>query len=309
MSKLILTRGVPASGKSTFAKAWVAESPETRRRVNRDNLRWTLGIKTGVGDHKQEEEVTYWQHNMIRKFLKEGHDVVVDDTNLRSATVRKLLFLASDENADVEYVDFPIDFQTAVQRDSTRKMNGERSVGTDVLKSFFAKFIKNDDQLPPLPTLEGKTLPLNGFKVVEFDPSLPHAVLVDIDGTIAHMDGLRGPYDEHLYHVDRYDALVDMIADLWVDETGARKILMSGRNETGRDNTEGWLLEKDVFFDEFYMRAEGDNRNDAIVKNELYEQHIAGRYNVDFVLDDRNQVVKMWRAKGLKVLHVADGDF
>jgi hypothetical protein len=57
------------------------------------------------------------------------------------------------------------------------------------------------------------------------------------------------------------------------------------------------------------MRPEGDTRNDGIVKNELFERHLAGRFIIDFVLDDRDRVVAMWRAKGLKVLQVAEGNF
>ena len=36
---LFITRGVPASGKSTFAMRWVAEKPDSRSRVNRDDIR------------------------------------------------------------------------------------------------------------------------------------------------------------------------------------------------------------------------------------------------------------------------------
>jgi hypothetical protein len=57
------------------------------------------------------------------------------------------------------------------------------------------------------------------------------------------------------------------------------------------------------------MRKEGDVRKDAIVKGEIYEKNINGKYNVLFVLDDRNQMVEMWRGLGLTCLQVADGDF
>ena len=39
MPTLHLTRGIPGSGKSTFAKQWVQEDPEGRVRINRDDLR------------------------------------------------------------------------------------------------------------------------------------------------------------------------------------------------------------------------------------------------------------------------------
>jgi len=57
------------------------------------------------------------------------------------------------------------------------------------------------------------------------------------------------------------------------------------------------------------MRATGDNRKDSIVKKEIYEGIIKPVFDVKFVLDDRNQVVEMWRSLGLTVLQVADGNF
>jgi predicted kinase len=108
MGKLILTRGVPASGKSTWAKAWVEEDPLNRVRVNRDNLRWTLGVKGGIGDQWQEEEVTHWQNQMIVRYLSQGKDVVVDNTNLRARHVKELIKLGQKWGAEIEFKDFPI---------------------------------------------------------------------------------------------------------------------------------------------------------------------------------------------------------
>jgi predicted kinase len=118
MGKLILTRGVPASGKSTWAKAWVEEDPLNRVRVNRDNLRWTLGVKGGVGDQWQEEEVTHWQNQMITRYLSQGKDVVVDNTNLRARHVKELIKLGQKWGAEVEFKDFP-DHYAALQFGAT----------------------------------------------------------------------------------------------------------------------------------------------------------------------------------------------
>ena len=58
------------------------------------------------------------------------------------------------------------------------------------------------------------------------------------------------------------------------------------------------------------MRPENDNRKDCTVKKELYEKYINGNYYVDFVLDDRDQVVELYRNDiGLLVLQVAYGNF
>jgi len=64
-----------------------------------------------------------------------------------------------------------------------------------------------------------------------------------------------------------------------------------------------------VNFDELFMRPEGDMRPDNIVKAELFDTYVRDNYDVQFVIDDRDQVVDMWRRMGLACLQVAPGDF
>lgn len=48
------------------------------------------------------------------------------------------------------------------------------------------------------------------------------------------------------------------------------------------------------------MRQSKDFRKDSVIKSEIYEAEIKGKYFVEFVLDDRDQVVDLWR-KELKL--------
>lgn len=119
----------------------------------------------------------------------------------------------------------------------------------------------------------------------------------------------RSPYDDSLIHTDLPDDTVELIAWL-VGRDGVRIILMSGRDEgNAREATEAWLKHYGIDHDALIMRPAGDGRNDAVVKNELFEERVAPHYNVLFTLDDRDRVVDMWRAKGIKCLQVAPGDF
>jgi hypothetical protein len=86
-------------------------------------------------------------------------------------------------------------------------------------------------------------------------------------------------------------------------------ILVSGRMEKNREVTETWLIKNLIHHTALFMRPTDDIRNDTIVKQEIYEREIKGKYNVLFVLDDRDRVVRMWRDQGLKCLQVAEGDF
>lgn len=135
----------------------------------------------------------------------------------------------------------------------------------------------------------------------------PRAVLVDIDGTLAHHHG-RSPYDWQRVSEDTpNEPVADLVRIL---DDRMHIILMSGRDEVCRPQTEAWLKEHLIPYDELYMRPHKDNRKDSVIKRELYERHVAGRYVVAFVIDDRDQVVRMWRGElGLTVFQCADGDF
>lgn len=137
-------------------------------------------------------------------------------------------------------------------------------------------------------------------------PTLPKAVICDIDGTLAHMVN-RGPYDPTKYLDDEKDDFVHWAFSRLSEN--ATRIIVSGRGEEYRADTEKWLENHGITFDHLYMRPANDNRQDALIKKEIYEAHIKGKYEVRCVLDDRNRVVQMWREQGLTVLQVADGDF
>jgi hypothetical protein len=85
---------------------------------------------------------------------------------------------------------------------------------------------------------------------------------------------------------------------------------MSGRSKQARAGTSVWIAEHiGVPGEALLMRAAGDDRPDELVKRELYERHVAPRYSVTAVIDDRMKVVRMWRELGLTVMQVAEGDF
>ncbi|MEU6721666.1 hypothetical protein ABZ897_60395 [Nonomuraea sp. NPDC046802] len=85
---------------------------------------------------------------------------------------------------------------------------------------------------------------------------------------------------------------------------------MSGRSEDCLDATIAWLGEHlAVPFVGPFMRATGDTRADWMIKANLFDEHVRNRFRVEFVLDERTQVVDMWRRLGLTVFQVDRGDF
>ncbi len=145
-------------------------------------------------------------------------------------------------------------------------------------------------------------------------PTLPKAVICDIDGTLAHMNG-RSPYDPTRYNEDTKDHFVHKLFSLLTSH-GETRIIVSGRSEEYRDVTERWLYDHGVSYKHLYMRdptrvdEKGNRVNDAIIKREIYDTYIRDNYQVVCTIDDRNRVVEMWRNDlGLICLQVADGNF
>lgn len=139
---------------------------------------------------------------------------------------------------------------------------------------------------------------------------LPKVVLCDIDGTVARR-GERDPYDMTRVAEDDVNLPVAMTLNAYT-LYGLPIIFISGRSETARADTEAWIDRHlpGVCPIGLHMRADGDIRKDAIVKRELYDANIHEQYEVVVVLDDRDQVVSLWRKElGLPCFQVAYGDF
>jgi len=133
------------------------------------------------------------------------------------------------------------------------------------------------------------------------------AIIVDIDGTLSDMCN-RSPYEYHKAVHDNVHEHIAQMVRIYRNEN-YRIILLSGRDEECKDVTLEWLDKNDIPYDGLFMRVNKDRRKDSVVKLELYKRYVQGNYDVKFVLDDRNQVVDMWRSIGLPCLQVAPGDF
>lgn len=136
-------------------------------------------------------------------------------------------------------------------------------------------------------------------------------VLCDLDGTLCLFEkqdksksNYRSPYDASTCENDLMNEAVAKILGFCL-----KVILVSGREDKYRNQTERWLEANGIEYDALLMRRSGDYRKDSIVKLEIYDEFIKPFYDVEFVLDDRNQVVEMWRDQGLICLQVADGNF
>jgi len=143
------------------------------------------------------------------------------------------------------------------------------------------------------------------------DKQLPQCIICDIDSTIALMNG-RDPYDHASCNEDLVNEPIKGIVErVMHDEAYEMVFFITGRSNKYAKKTMQWLLEYGLMSPKtaLCMRDNRDKREDTIIKRELYEKYVKGKYNVDFILEDRTRVVTMWRKLGLTCLQVLDGNY
>lgn len=310
---LFLTRGAPACGKTTFARALVAAMPlGTAVRVNKDDLRAMM--HDGVYDRDTtEKQVNIALDGVVIDALESGSNVVVDDTNASDRQMRHLARLGRDARVDVVVVDFTdVPLEVCLEWNATRA----NPVPEDAVRSLTATFRAAPSPLHrapsrrpryPRPGKRSRITLTGGTKAPPVHvPYGRRVVLVDVDGTVALLGG-RDPLDWGKVGDDTANASVLAVVAAMA-AAGNKVVFLTERDEVCRHETTEWLRKHTAFaFTGPLMRPAGDQRKDAVVKAELYQEHVAGRYNVVAVLDDSKQVVDLWRSLGLACLQVAEG--
>jgi hypothetical protein len=140
--------------------------------------------------------------------------------------------------------------------------------------------------------------------------AMPECVIFDLDGTFAFL-GDRSPYDASRAEGDEVNEAVHFVYEaIRRGKPKTAVLLVSGREDRWRAETERWLDRHGIIAEGLFMRRAGDRRKDTVVKREIYERHIAGHYTVRVVFDDRDQVVRLWRDElDLPCFQVAWGNF
>lgn len=293
--KVIICKGLPASGKSTWAKKMVESHQGHYKRISKDDLRAMLD--NGKWTKSNEKNIIYVRDNLMNMLLVQGYSVIIDDTNLHpkhEQTIHGEVVELMGDLVKVEVKDFTnVSLEECIKRDQKRS----NPVGEKVIRNMYKQFLKPPKK-PVLSILNGK-----------------YAVICDLDGTLALFEG--NPYNRDFSKDSPNFPVIHLINQYL--KTNDRIIFVSGRDEIYREQTIKWLIEHLDFtkkskeygndYIELYMRKHKDNRKDAIVKEEIFHEHIEGKYNIRFILDDRNQMVEMWRDLGLPCFQVNEGDF
>lgn len=293
-------RGYSGSGKSTRVREAVATWGGII--VSRDLIRPQISGKPGktVLDNAGESLVTKIEKAQITAAVKAGVNVYVDNTNLDKRFASKYADLAVSLGTDFQVMDVDASVATCKARNAQRPEHDQ--VPEHVIDRQAKRFPL------PWPTITAKPTP--DTTPYEPDTHLLDAILVDLDGTLCLLPEGFSPYDPAHYPHDKLNTAVSSVIYM-AEETGVEVIYFSGREGTAsnRAATLEWLAEHRLHHHKLFMRPEGDDRNDGVVKQEMFNDHIRDNYNVLFALDDRDRVVKSYRDRGIPVFQVNYGDF
>lgn len=314
MPTITLTVGLPGCGKTTWAVQEIKKAKSKTININRDDIRESM-----AGSHDaykfndaNEQYVTNLQFSAANSAAENGWNIIVSDTNLKQHFRNLWKVWAKENNYDYKEKNFYEDFVVPENRGADvheffkikefvklckkRNLLRERSVQEEIIDTmadtYYYKAMKH---IPVSLMYQGA--------------NLQDCIIVDIDGTLAHKWN-RNPFDESTVLQDTPDeeVILSVLAEAYFHK---RKIIvMSGRTEGCRADTEQWLKNWGVPYDALFMRAIDDTRPDDVVKYELYCNNVAAMYNVKKVYDDRDQVVFMWRhLLDFKVMQCAEGNF
>lgn len=299
--KLMMLKGLPRSGKSTFAKELVVTAGNWYR-VNKDSLRTMLHNDKWT---PQNEKITMKaQDAIVRELLKSGKNVVIDDTNLGEYHHARWSNIAKEIGARFEAKVFDCPIETLVDRDINVERKEEQR-GRHVIERMALQ-----------------------YKYLTFEDK--EVVICDIDGTVADcehrktfLQGAKKDWPGFFSKMDE-DTFIVSTGKILSEKYHLEKkkiIFVSARPEKYRQMTEDWLLrhnlvprrsvearymQKSIMYDALLMRADGDTREDTKTKQEILDTYLEKAW-IDVVVDDRPSVIRMWRENGLEVIDVGPG--
>lgn len=283
---IIVLCGPPGSGKSTLAKDLEAK-----------------GFVRISQDEQGKEHL-----NLFHQTVSENKNIVIDRMSFNSEQRQRYLVPAKSAGYTSKIIVLHESRDTCFDRMSKRidhptiknEINAKKA-----LDLFFSKYerVTNDEA---------------DFVIRRWPSSAKrNAIIVDIDGTIADVEhrrdllgtGKRKNWAAFFNAMDK-DTLNLPIAEIVLKmEPHYDIVYCSGRPENYRKVTQEWLEKYNLPKGPLLMRHRQDSRQDNIIKEIILDFELLTKYEIFFCLDDRDNVIKMWRSRGITALQVAEGNF
>lgn len=335
VQKLLILSGLPGSGKTRFAGQWVDEAPAMRGRINYDDLRLKMYGRDWRFNRKEEDAMKAEAVGRFHDLVHLGADIVIDNCNLTPRARGVWENLAKGYAMEVELIDFDTPVATCIKNDATRE--GRARVGRAVIErmALFNGYLDFSDRtLYPrdfiIVDMDGTISNCDARRKVAFEGPTVHKQIKHHEapgiGTITmdcpqkdvvtdkYCNACGGSAKRNwplFYKGVENDPVIEPISRLVRILTNEYDILVvSGRpTDDAGLGTDQFLRNRGWYANvkHLFMRQGGDYRPDFIIKEEILE--CLPKERIKYVLDDRQQVVDMWRKNGLTCLQVADGQF
>lgn len=250
-------------------------------------------------DQSVESMITKIINVQIKTLLSNGWNVLLDTCNVNLEYIKQPIADFS-EMANIEFKVFDLPLEELFMRNEKR----DRKVPKKVIENMFYQLQKTKAKFDFKPIRKVE----KNLEYCDQNPDLPKAIICDLDGTLALMNG-RNPFDASKCDEDGINNPVANVLRNY-KKLGYEILLVSGREDRYKEPTLRFLQKHEIEYDDLIMRKTKDSRKDSIIKTEIYNEFIKDKYFVEFVLDDRNQVVDTWRNDlKLPCFQVYYGDF
>lgn len=286
MKNIEILVGPPGSGKSTYAQSFIANGYTY---INQD----TQGQKEHL--------------NLFTEAFSKGNSIIVDRMNFNKEQRLRYLKDAKLYGYQTSITVFQESRQVCLDRCLSRTDHPtikDSSSANKAVNFFFSKYEKPTPDEADYITFT--SLPREKTK----------ALVCDLDGTLCNIDhrlhlvkGIKPDWGGFFREMSK-DKVNPWCAEIIKQFSGTHEIVYcSGRPNDYREITEKWLKDNNLYFGYLFMRSKGDFRQDNIVKEIILDFDILPQFEPTFFLDDRQQVVDMWRRRGFVCLQCAEGNF
>lgn len=275
MAKMTITVGLPASGKTTWAKQ------QEGFRINWDDM-------TKEFPSRSFKEVRKQSFVILEEMAKDGVDVIIDNTNLNPDTAAEWAMRGMELGYEVHLKKFDTPLSDCLTRDRARK---EGRVGRAVIEGM---------------ALKAGMLEWPTHKVAIFDMD---GTISDSSKRVGYVREKPKDWNRFFREVSLDAPNEGPLA--WAQAVAESKnlglVIVSGRpTDKAGIATEDWLTKHLVLpYEHLFMRNRGDSRPDTVVKKEILDA--IGPERVAFAVDDRPCVVRMWREAGVRCFPVGKG--
>lgn len=294
MKELIILVGPPGSGKSTLAKTFIKH------------------VRISQDDQGKKEHLAFFI-----TALAQGNPIIVDRMDFNKEQRSRYIEPARKAGYTVKIIVLQVPRAVCLARMASRKdhptIKDEKSAGS-ALNTFFKLYER------PTP---------DEADVIEFDNPMgddtfsddrDKAIIVDLDGTLCNIDhrlhfvkkveGKKSDWKNFFYNIpgDSVNPWCEKLIRS-MKYAGYEIVYASGRPSDHYNITKEWLEKHGLYFGHLYMRERNDFRQDYLAKETILDFELETRFKIEFIVDDRKQVVEMWRKRGYTCLQCDEGEF